>query len=225
MVPRILVAASASSKLGRIAPTLGGGGALVTRAGAADDLWKHLASESFDLVLLRRQVYAVVDEIGDLPQLTDVRTDLRRGFPELRIRYDREQLAARGLAGRLAVIAASLWLVFLAGFAVHFATIGGPVPAVLFTFPDWQTVALNTVAVPFGRGIPWLSVATPDRAEPRASAKSTPSSFEEATVVSTPLVIEHGSGEQLSPPRTTSTKPDEFTVLSRYSPSSRPPIW
>jgi CubicO group peptidase (beta-lactamase class C family) len=51
------------------------------------------------------------------------------------------------LAGRLAVAAACCWLLFLAGFAVHFAGIGGPVPAVLFTFPDWQTVALNALAV------------------------------------------------------------------------------
>ncbi len=57
----------------------------------------EIAVFGHDLTLLRRQVYAVVDEIDDLAQLTDVRTDLRRGFPELRIRYDREQLAARGL--------------------------------------------------------------------------------------------------------------------------------
>ncbi|MEJ2534398.1 MAG: serine hydrolase, partial [Gammaproteobacteria bacterium] len=50
------------------------------------------------------------------------------------------------LAGRLAVAAAGSWLLFLAGFTIHFTAIGGPVPAVLFTFPDWQTVALNIVA-------------------------------------------------------------------------------
>ena len=77
MVPRVLVAASSSSKLGRVAPRLGGGDALVTRAEAAEDLWKHLASESFDLVLLRREDVPgfsthLVSQIRALPDAPDV---------------------------------------------------------------------------------------------------------------------------------------------------------
>jgi DNA-binding NtrC family response regulator len=77
VISRILVAASPSSKLGRISRRLGGEGALVTRAEAAEDLWKHLASESFDLVLLRREDVPafsthVVSEIRSLPDGPDV---------------------------------------------------------------------------------------------------------------------------------------------------------
>ncbi len=50
-----------------------------------------------ELPLLRQQVYTVVDELDQIQALEDVRTDLRPGFPELRLRYDREQLTARGL--------------------------------------------------------------------------------------------------------------------------------
>jgi len=50
-----------------------------------------------ELLTLRSKVYSVVDQLGRIDALQDVRTDLRPGFPELRIRYDREQLVARDL--------------------------------------------------------------------------------------------------------------------------------
>ncbi|MDP7115375.1 MAG: efflux RND transporter permease subunit, partial [Myxococcota bacterium] len=50
-----------------------------------------------DLGTLRRQTWAAVDALASLDALQDVRTDLQPGFPELRLRYDREQLSARGL--------------------------------------------------------------------------------------------------------------------------------
>jgi len=50
-----------------------------------------------ELTTLRRKVYAVVDQLDGIGALQDVRTDLRPGYPELRIRYDREQLVARNL--------------------------------------------------------------------------------------------------------------------------------
>jgi len=77
VVARILVAASSSSKLGRIARRLGDRDTLVTRAKTAEDLWKLLASESFDLVLLRREDVPafsahLVSEIRALPDGPDV---------------------------------------------------------------------------------------------------------------------------------------------------------
>ena len=50
-----------------------------------------------DLATLRRQTWAAVDAMDSIDALKDVRTDLQPGFPELRLRYDREQLSARGL--------------------------------------------------------------------------------------------------------------------------------
>ena len=89
VVPRILVAASSSSKLGRIATRLGGGGALVTRAEAAEDLWKHLASESFDLVLLRHEEVPgfstqIVSEIRALPDGPEVAVVASKEDPQER---------------------------------------------------------------------------------------------------------------------------------------------
>jgi hydrophobic/amphiphilic exporter-1 (mainly G- bacteria), HAE1 family len=57
----------------------------------------EVAIYEHDLVTLRRDVYEVVDSLSRIDALQDVRTDLRPGFPELRITYDREQLVARGL--------------------------------------------------------------------------------------------------------------------------------
>ena len=89
MVPRVLVAASPSSKLARIARRLGDGGALVTRVEAMEDLWKQLGSESFDLVLLRRDDVPafsthVVSEIRALPDGPDVTVVASKEDPEER---------------------------------------------------------------------------------------------------------------------------------------------
>ena len=89
MVPRVLVAASPSSKLARIARRLTGGGALVTRTEAAEDLWKHLANESFDLVLLRREDLPafslhMVSEIRALPDGPEVAVIASEEDPEER---------------------------------------------------------------------------------------------------------------------------------------------
>ena len=57
----------------------------------------EVAIYEHDLNSLRSQVDGVVDTLSGIRELQDVRTDLRPGFPELRIRYDREQLVARNL--------------------------------------------------------------------------------------------------------------------------------
>ena len=89
MVSRVLVVALPSSKLERIAQRLEREGALVTRAEAAEDLWKHLASESFDLVLLRRDDVPafstnIVSEIRALPDGPDVVVVAAKEDPEER---------------------------------------------------------------------------------------------------------------------------------------------
>ena len=88
MVPRVLVAASSSVKLGRIARQLGDRDTLVTRAETAEDLWKLLASESFDLVLLRREDVPafsahLVSEIRALPDGPDVAVIATEEDPEV----------------------------------------------------------------------------------------------------------------------------------------------
>jgi DNA-binding NtrC family response regulator len=88
VVPRVLVAASASSKLGRIARWLGGVGVLVSRAGDTEDLWKHLGHENFDLVLLRREDVPalsthLISEIRALPDGPDVAVIASEENPEV----------------------------------------------------------------------------------------------------------------------------------------------
>ncbi len=89
MVPRVLVAASSSAKLGRIARQLGDRDTLVTQAATSEDLWKLLASESFDLVLLRREDVPafsphLVSEIRALPDGPDVAVIAAEEDPEER---------------------------------------------------------------------------------------------------------------------------------------------
>jgi DNA-binding NtrC family response regulator len=83
MLPRVLLASSPSPKWLRIAERLSRGGALVTRAEPPEDLWKHLAQESFDLVLLRRDdvpefsthLVSQVRALPDAPEVAVVSSD------------------------------------------------------------------------------------------------------------------------------------------------------
>jgi DNA-binding NtrC family response regulator len=71
----------------------------VTRAGAAEELWKHLASESFDLVLLRREDIPafstrLVSEIRALPDAPEVAVVAAKEDPE-----ERAELLTAGCVG------------------------------------------------------------------------------------------------------------------------------
>ncbi|MBN1335381.1 MAG: efflux RND transporter permease subunit [Deltaproteobacteria bacterium] len=51
-----------------------------------------------DLDVLKRLSARTVEDLRALPGLADVRTSLTRGYPEIRIRYDRDQISRLGLS-------------------------------------------------------------------------------------------------------------------------------
>ncbi len=53
-----------------------------------------------DLRLLRLGADAVTEELESMGDLADVRSNLGRGFPEVRVRFDRDRLAAYGMTAR-----------------------------------------------------------------------------------------------------------------------------
>jgi DNA-binding NarL/FixJ family response regulator len=105
MLSRILVTASSSSSLSRVVASVGGAGTLVTPVESIEELWKHVARESFDLVVLRREDAPalsshLVAEIRALPEQPDVVVVSLEEDPE-----ERAELLA---AGCLAVVSEGL---------------------------------------------------------------------------------------------------------------------
>jgi DNA-binding NtrC family response regulator len=105
MLPRILIVTSRSSRLGQVASNFDRDGALVTRAESVDDLWKRVARESFDLVVLRRE---------DVPNLSSHLVAEIRALPEqpdvvvVSLEEDPDELAELLTAGCLAVVSEGL---------------------------------------------------------------------------------------------------------------------
>jgi HAE1 family hydrophobic/amphiphilic exporter-1 len=54
--------------------------------------------EGYDLGTLERISREVADRMAEVPGLSDVKAHIQRGYPEVQIRYDREQLARYGLS-------------------------------------------------------------------------------------------------------------------------------
>ena len=105
MLSRILLAASSSSNLGRVVASVGGVGTLVTRVESIQELWKHVARESFDFVVLRREDVPalsshLVAEIRALPEQPDVVV--------VSLEEDPEERAELLTAGCLAVVSEGL---------------------------------------------------------------------------------------------------------------------
>jgi DNA-binding NtrC family response regulator len=105
MLSRILVTASSSSRLSRVAAGFAGAGTLVTRVESVEELWKHVARESFDLVVLRREDVPalsshLVAEIRALPEQPDVVV--------VSLKEDPEERAELLTAGCLAVVSEGL---------------------------------------------------------------------------------------------------------------------